>query len=171
MNANIYSAIINLSTIFEVISLWTVRLIHSLITLNNYVNPIWIVLLALYSVLSALVSRKTRCPYCNKTHVIKYGYRTGKQRFLCHDCKSTYMHLTNTIMSSFHYNQSVWTNFIRYTLCGVSLDKPAKKYGFSHQIAFNMRHKILMALQDLLENSPVLLSGIAKLDETFVLDC
>lgn len=34
-----------------------------------------------------------------------------------------------------------------------------------------MRHKMLMALQDFLENNPVLLSGIAELDETFVLDC
>ena len=34
-----------------------------------------------------------------------------------------------------------------------------------------MRHKILMALQDLLESNPVLLSGFAELDETFVLDC
>ena len=68
-------------------------------------------------------------------------------------------------------DQSVWTDFIRDTLCGVSLDKSAKKYVFSHQTAFNMRHKILMALQDLFENNPVLLSGIAELDETFVLDC
>ena len=111
------------------------------------------------------------CPYCNKTHVIKYGHRKGKQRFLCRDCKRTYMRSTNTIMSNSHYNQSVWTDFIRDTLCGVSLDKSAKKYGFSHQTAFNMRHKILMALQDFLENNPVLLSGIAELDETFVLDC
>ena len=114
---------------------------------------------------------KTNCPYCNGMHTIKYGYRTGKQRFLCHDCKRTYMHSTNTIMSNSHYNQSVWADFIRDTLCGISLDESAKKYGFSHQTSFTMRHKILMALQDLLESSPVLLSGIAELDETFVLDC
>lgn len=111
------------------------------------------------------------CPYCNGTHIIKYGYRMGKQRFLCHDCRRTYMHSTNTVMSNSHYNRSVWTDFIRDTLCGVSLDKSAKKYGFSHQTAFNMRHKLLMALQDFFEDSPVLLSGIAELDETFVLDC
>lgn len=70
------------------------------------------------------------CPYCNKTHVIKYGHRKGKQRFLCRDCKRTYMRSTNTIMSNSHYNQSVWTDFIRDTLCGVSLDKSAKKIWF-----------------------------------------
>ena len=31
-----------------------------------------------------------------------------------------------------------------------------------------MRHKVLMASQDLLEKNPVLLSGIAEFDETFV---
>ncbi len=41
----------------------------------------------------------------------------------------------------------------------------------SHQTAFNMRHKVLIALQEFLEDNPVLLSGIAEFDETFVLDC
>lgn len=34
-----------------------------------------------------------------------------------------------------------------------------------------MRHKFLIALQDLLRREPVFLSGIAEFDETFVLDC
>ena len=73
---------------------------------------------------------KPNCPYCKGTHTIKYGYRTGKQRFLCHDCKRTYMYSTNTVMSNSHYNQSVWEDFIRDTLHGVSLDKSAKEYVF-----------------------------------------
>ncbi len=31
---------------------------------------------------------KPDCPYCGNTHVIKYGHRKGKQRFLCHNLKS-----------------------------------------------------------------------------------
>lgn len=34
-----------------------------------------------------------------------------------------------------------------------------------------MRHKVLMALQDLSKDNPVLLSGISEFDETYVLDC
>lgn len=34
-----------------------------------------------------------------------------------------------------------------------------------------MQHKVLTAPQDLLRREPVLLSGIAELDETFVLNC
>ena len=117
------------------------------------------------------VQDRPECPYCGKAHVIKYGHRKGKQRFLCHDCKQTFMNTTNTLMANSHYNQSIWADFIHDTLCGETLDFSAEKYGFSHQTAFNMRHKVLMALQDQLENNPVLLSGIVEFDETFVLDC
>lgn len=113
---------------------------------------------------------RPECPYCGNTHIIKYGHRKGKQRFLCHGCQQTFMHSTNTLMANSHYSQSIWADFICDTLYGESLDSSAEKYGFSHQTAFNMRHKVLMALQNLLENSPVLLSGIAEFDESFVLD-
>lgn len=74
-------------------------------------------------------------------------------------------------MANSHYTQSVWSDFICDTLYGETLEYSAKKYGFSHQTAFNMRHKVLMALQDLFQNNPVLPSSIAEFDETFVLDC
>lgn len=114
---------------------------------------------------------RPHCPYCGGTHVVKFGHRNGKQRFLCRECQRTFMYSTNTLMANSHYGQSVWADFVRDTLCGNSPDASAEKYGFSHQTAFNMRHKVLMALQDLLEKNPVLLSGIAEFDETFVPDC
>lgn len=114
---------------------------------------------------------RPRCPYCGETHIIKYGHVRGKQRFLCRGCEQTFMHTTNTLMAQSHYSQSVWADFIRDTLCAETLDDSAQKFDFSHQTAFNMRHKVLMALEDLLETEPVVLSGIAEFDETFVLDC
>ena len=111
------------------------------------------------------------CPYCSGTHVVKFGHRNNRQRFLCRECGRTFMHSTNTLMAYSHYSRSVWADFISDTLYGESLDCSAKKYGFSHQTAFNMRHKTLMALQEMLEKEPVILSGIAEFDETFVLDC
>ena len=111
------------------------------------------------------------CPYCNSKHIIKYGHKDGKQRFLCKDCQQTYMLTTNTLMAGSHYSRSIWHDFIRDTLYGKSLDYSAARFGFSHQTAFNMRHKVLMALQDMLEQEPVVLSGVAELDETFVPDC
>ncbi len=118
-----------------------------------------------------LFADRPDCPHCNSSRIIKYGHEDGKQRFFCKDCEHTFLHTTNTLMANSHYGQSVWAGFIRDTLSGRPLDGSAQEFGFSHQTAFNMRHKILMALCDLLEKEPVLLSGVAELDETFVLDC
>ena len=110
------------------------------------------------------------CPYCRNKRIIKFGHRNGKQRFICKDCGRTFMYSTNTIMQNSHYERSVWADFIKDTVTGVSLDKSAETFGFSHATAFNMRHKVLMAIQDSLDEHPVELSGIVELDETFVLE-
>ena len=81
---------------------------------------------------------RPECPYCGNSHVIKYGHRKGKQRFLCHGCQQTFMHSTNTLMANSHYSQSVWAGFIHHPLCVESLDSFSEKYGFSHQTAFHM---------------------------------
>ena len=99
------------------------------------------------------------CPYCGGSHVIKYGHKDGKQRFFCKDCQQTFLHTTNTLVANSHFGLSIWSGFIQDTLCGKSLDSSATKYDFSHQTAFNMRHKVLMALQDLLQREPIVLSG------------
>lgn len=52
------------------------------------------------------------CPYCNSKHIIKYGHKDGKQRFLCKDCQQTYMLTTNTLMAGSHYSRSIWHDFI-----------------------------------------------------------
>lgn len=101
----------------------------------------------------------------------KVRTKKGKQRFMCQDCKRTFMHTTNTLMANSHYGQSIWADFIRDTLYGKTLDDSAEEYSFSHQTAFNMRRKLLLALQDISKDNPVLLSGISEFDETFVLDC
>ena len=105
------------------------------------------------------------CPYCGELHVIKLGHIRKKQRFLCHGCGQTFMHTTNTLMAQSHYPQSMWSDFIRDTLYGEPLDDSAEKFKFSHQTAFNMRNKVLMALQDIFAKSPVILSGVAEFDE------
>lgn len=114
---------------------------------------------------------RPNCPHCGGSHILKNGHKDGKQRFFCKDCRHTFTYTTNTLMENSHYGRSVWAGFIQDTLYGESLDNSAEKYGFSHQTSFHMRHKVLMALEDMLEQDPVLLSGVAEFDETFVLDC
>ena len=123
---------------------------------------------------SQLADERPDCPHCDSHAIIKFGNRKykdiKKQRFMCKDCGRTFMHTTNTLLQHSHYERSIWVDFIKDTICGISLDRSAEKYHFSHQTAFTMRHKVLMALEDWLNENPVTLSRIVELDETFVLE-
>ena len=110
------------------------------------------------------------CPYCGSAKVIRYGRKCGKQRFLCNQCGRTFVTTTHTIMSRSHFSDSVWQEVIRDTVQGHAIDYSAKKLGINHRTVFDMRHKILLALQELPETEHILLGGVAELDETFVLE-
>ena len=114
---------------------------------------------------------KPDCPYCGSQAIIRYGHKRGKQRFFCKSCGRTFIPTTHTIMSNSHFPQEAWQEAIRDTVRGNAIDYTAEKLGCSHQAAFGMRHKILMALQQLPETRDICLGEVSEFDETFVLDC
>ena len=114
---------------------------------------------------------KPPCPYCGTGKVICYGHACRKQRFLCKNCGHTFVPTTNTIMANSHFPISVWKEMIADTLRGNAIRYSAKRLGLYHQAAFDMRHKILLALQELPEAADVCLGEVSEFDETFVLDC
>lgn len=111
------------------------------------------------------------CPHCSSTRAIRYGHKCGKQRFLCKQCGRTFVTTTHTIMSQSHFSEAVWQEVISDTVHGNAIDHSAKKLGISHRTVFDMRHKMLLALQELPETEHILLDGVSELDETFVLEC
>lgn len=111
------------------------------------------------------------CPYCSSTKVIRYGHKCGKQRFRCKQCGRTFVTTTHTIMSQSHFNEAVWQEVISDTVQGNAIGYSAKKLGINHRTVFDMRHKVLLALQELPETEHILLDGVSELDETFVLEC
>ena len=111
------------------------------------------------------------CPYCGSPAIIRYGHKCNKQRFRCKSCERTFVTTTNTIMANSHYQVSVWKEMITDTLYGNAIDYSAKRLGLYHQAAFDMRHKILLALQELPETADACLGEVSEFDETFVLDC
>ena len=111
------------------------------------------------------------CPYCSSTKAIRYGHKCGKQRFLCKQCGRTFVTTTHTVMSQSHFSETIWEEVISDTVRGNAIDYSAKKLGINHRTVFDMRHKILLALQELPETEHILLDGVSELDETFVLEC
>lgn len=111
------------------------------------------------------------CPRCSSANVIRFGMKNGKQRFMCKTCNRTFLPTTNTVMFMSHFDKDIWKEMLTDTLDGQSLSYSEKRLGISHQVAFNMRHKLLLAFQDVRKNDPVILSDVSELDETFVLEC
>ena len=114
---------------------------------------------------------KCDCPYCSGRQVILYGKKHGKQRFLCKECSHTFITTTHTMMSKSHYGEDIWHEMFLDTIAGNALSFSEKRLGISHQAAFNMRHKILIAMQDVFSDNPTTLGDVCELDETYVLDC
>ncbi len=112
------------------------------------------------------------CPHCEKeaSGVVRYGFKDGVQRYKCKSCGKTFVSTTNTSLESSGYGEAVWKQVIRYTVGGESLDKMAEGLGFSHATAFNLRHKLLSALEIHEENVPTVLEGVCEVDDTYVLE-
>lgn len=119
---------------------------------------------------SESIPMNPNCPHCESDVVIRYGRKRGKQRFLCKQCGRTFVSTTHTIMAYSHSNAEIWEEVIQDTVHGCAIDYSAKNLGLSHQTVFNMRHKILLALQNDPDSKNILLGGVSELDETFVLD-
>ena len=106
------------------------------------------------------------CPNCKGTSVV----RDGKQHYWCKACKRSFVSSTNTVMSGSHFGKEIREGLINDTFDGKSIDYSATRFQMHHETAFNMRHKVLLALQYLGSKDPVILQNIAELDETYVLE-
>lgn len=111
------------------------------------------------------------CPYCGCSHVVKNGHKYNKQEYLCKDCTKTFVSTTNTIMAPSHQPREIWEEVITDTISSDAIDYSVKRLEISHNCVFYMRHKMLMALHDVLEEAVISLDEVTKVDEAFVLDC
>lgn len=130
---------------------------------------------ALYKAAASLLGTASNkdnpaCPYCGGHHVVKNGHKCGKQEYLCRQCGKTFVSTTHTLMAHSHQPKQVWEAVLMDTLAGDAIDYSAKQLEVSHDCVFYMRHKILLGLHGLLEETGVCLGGVSELDETFVLD-
>ena len=48
-----------------------------------------------------------QCPHCQSTHFVKNGKTDGNQRYLCKDCRKTFVENTGTILFSIKKDISV----------------------------------------------------------------
>lgn len=117
------------------------------------------------------IVRPSVCPHCNQTaRIYKRGKRnkSGKQRFSCCNCGTWFVYDTHQITFHSHQSHSKWCVVINDTFNLVSLEETAAKIDVSVGTAFNMRHKLLQTLEELM--SSFSLGGIIEADETYILE-
>ena len=108
-----------------------------------------------------------RCVYCEGTHVVKNGVRKdGVQRYLCRDCRHSFIPSTQSVTSRTRKHLSVWMHYVQCMLDHKTLRETADECEMSVSTAFSWRHKILDAVSELAEN--VYLTGTVEADETFL---
>lgn len=107
----------------------------------------------------------TCCPHCQSTHFVKNGKECGNQRYLCRGCKKSFVEQTGTILYGSQKDIEVWEKYIHCMMEKYSLRKCAAVCGINLTTAFEWRHKILGALQNMMNE--VELDGIVQADETY----
>jgi transposase-like protein len=110
------------------------------------------------------------CPHCGSDKVVKNGRKRGNQSYLCRKCGKSYVTTTKSAIEHSRSSKAVWKQVISDTVDGIAIDKTAESLCLSHNTVFNMRHKILYAVEQSLIESPVELSGVCQTDETYVLE-
>ena len=138
---------------------YLIKQIQSFVTLNNEIAN----------------QRPCVCPTCGShgARFIKRGFANGKQRYQCKECGSRFVYDKNQLTYWSRLSVSQWVTAIEDTLSFKPLEETRIKIGVSHPTMFNIRHKILRAIEAVMdsekETSSNMLDGLIEADETFVL--
>ncbi len=107
-----------------------------------------------------------RC--CNECGCILYKNgktKTGIQKYICSGCKRTTSETTGTITYHSKLSFDVWKNIIDNLLDGFSIRRIAEENNISVPTSFQLRHKVLFALDNYIKN--VQLENSAQSDEKY----
>lgn len=91
--------------------------------------------------------------------------KNGIQKYICPGCGNTMSETTNTIICHSKLSFDVWNNVIDNLLNGFSLRRIAEENNISVFTSFNLRHKVLNAIKDYIEN--IRLQGSIQSDEKY----
>ncbi|MBR3665524.1 MAG: IS1595 family transposase [Desulfovibrio sp.] len=108
---------------------------------------------------------KIICPVCGSIHVVKNGTNCGTQRYLCRDCNKSFGETENSILKDTKKGLDVWRLYVKCMIEKKSIRKCARICDISIPTSFLWRHKILDALQNMMNE--VKLNGVVEADETF----
>ena len=111
------------------------------------------------------ITDKRVCVYCSGEHVVKNGTRKdGTQRYLCRDCRKSFIPSSHSVTSRTKKHLSVWAKYLRCMMEKKTLAETAEECHIALSTSFAWRHKILASLGELADK--VYLEGTVEADET-----
>jgi len=114
-----------------------------------------------------LNNKQGECPHCKHPKYVKFGFKSGSQRYKCKSCNRSFTEFTGTWIAGIHHKNKV-DAYLALMVQEDSLDKIKVKLSINKKTAFDWRHKILSSVSnDDDENDNF--TGITESDETFFL--
>jgi transposase-like protein len=113
-------------------------------------------------------SKAEACVRCGSVNIVRNGKKSKKQAYMCKDCKKHFVQTATSAIAYSHSSETVWKQVIRDTIDGISIDKTAESLDLPHSTVFNMRHKILYCVEQVILSGPIELEGVCEADETYV---
>lgn len=106
------------------------------------------------------------CSHCGHTKYVKFGFKSGSQRYKCKSCNKSFTEYSGTWMAGIHHKDKM-DDYLELMVEEKSLDKIKVALSINKKTAFDWRHKILASLSD---NDKDDFTGITESDETFFLN-
>ena len=141
----------------------------TMIEFKNYINEHLSDLCFTKNSNSKVVSKfKNKDLFCEKCGCLLYKNgktKNGVQKYICSCCRTTSSETSNTIICHSKLPFEVWKNIIDNLLNGFSIRRIAEENNISIYTSFRLRHKILYALKQFVED--IKLSGNIQSDEKY----
>ena len=112
-----------------------------------------------------LNNKQGECPHCNHTKYVKFGFKSGSQRYKCKSCNRSFTEFIGTWIAGLHHKDKI-DAYLELMVQEQSLDKIKVKLKINKKTAFDWRHKILSSVSEV-DNDDF--TGITESDETFFL--
>lgn len=116
-------------------------------------------------IVSAFKEKNNRCEKCYGKLNKNGKTKTGIQKYICSSCGATYSETTNTVIYHSKLPFSVWANIIDNLVDGFSIRRIAEQNHISLKTSFDIRHKILISLNEFIKN--IELEGNIQADEKY----
>ena len=94
--------------------------------------------------LERLSTAQEECPHCHSKHFVKFGRRTGIQRYRCNDCRKTFNALTGNELANLH-KKELWLKMLYALAHKMTVEETANFCGVATTTAFRWRHRFLRA--------------------------